>query len=101
MTTTPDTPAADLKAAAPALSGELRDRLRQATIAARENNGSAELTDDANRRWFVGCANVANRSNVLIQVQRGQDMREEYLPTDTFNPAVADDAIAKLDGALP
>lgn len=78
----------------------LIDRLFHGAIAARENNASTEFMDEDNRRWFVGCENVANRSQILIQVQRGEALRETYLCTDTFTPEAAREAAVDLDGAL-
>lgn len=79
---------------------ELFAQLRQAAVAARENNQSTEFMDADNRRWFVGCENVDSRANVLIQAKRGQDVREAYLPTNTFTPDAAAVAVNELHGAL-
>lgn len=76
------------------------DTLVTATLAARDNNETTRLMDGANREWFVGTANVDNRSNVLIQVRRGEAIREAYLSTATFTPDAALAAITDLDGAL-
>lgn len=82
------------------LVADERERLTKGAISARENNLSDKFMDAANRHWFVGCANVDNRAHVLIQVQRGLDIREEYLSTDTFTPDLVEQVITKLDGAL-
>jgi hypothetical protein len=89
------------KAKASALSDEESDRLRRAATSARESNGTDSFMDATNRTWFVGTMNVENHSHVLIQVHRGEPLRERYLRTDTFNPDLVSQAIAELDGELP
>jgi len=78
-----------------------RDRLMAAAIAARESNASDTFMDAANRTWFVGTANVDNHSHVLIQVRRGEPIRERYLSTATFTPDLVSQAITDLDGEMP
>lgn len=78
-----------------------RERLTAAAIAARDSNASDEFMDASNRTWFVGTANVDNNSHVLIQVRRGEPLRERYLSTATFTPDLVDQAITDLDGELP
>jgi hypothetical protein len=76
------------------------ERLSQAALAARENNEATQLMDGLNRHWFVGTANADNHSHVLIQVRRGEAIREAYLRTDTFTPDAAAEAVTHLHGAL-
>jgi hypothetical protein len=87
------------RAALPPLSEA--ERLSEAATAARENNETTQLMDGLNRHWLVGTANADNHSHVLIQVRRGEAIRETYLRTDTFTPEAAVAAINDLHGALP
>lgn len=88
--------------AAPAasLGAVERANLLIAAQAARENNASFEMMDADNRHWFVGMENVANHAMVLIQVRRGESIREAYLTTHDFTPDLVDSALTKLDGEL-
>jgi hypothetical protein len=59
-----------------------------------------EFMDGLNRVWFIGCATVDNHSKVLIQVRRGETLREAYLSTHDFTSDAAENAAQTLDGAL-
>lgn len=86
--------------AATSLGDEDRTRLMAAAVTARENNDSLEMMDADNRHWFVGTENVQNHAMILIQVRRGETIREAYLTTHDFTPDLVAQALTKLDGEL-
>jgi len=84
-----------------ALTPDLRAQLVTAAGAALRNNETCQVTDTANRAWFIGPDVVNDHSVVLISISRGSDTFAQNLSTATLVPDVAGAAIDTLDGELP